>query len=337
MNDINRVCWGKRDLKANRHWQILSLKDYNPNKPIVVCIGGNGTTSELAANGIAKVVEIYLQLLFNKGGKNCVYDYIDIISAVYPINDDSDKGAFEKEDIDDFVDNFLIKIIQDENDELVPLNEACRRLSQVTFFTYCRGHHEVDKIMHAFYKELKVLGYTRQERDILMMSFFEVTFASATYSSLIPIMFVDSKQDEMINYAWKNGETSACLDNNLNGIAVKYERYGDVLLSGIALSEAIYDAIHIYSSSFRNGNKGDEHNLAILARDIDWSSLYETNADCVSQMIAWIICRAVENSLDNFYSDKYVLQMSLEELIGELIMIMKDFTPEQLMSKEKGS
>lgn len=330
----NEVQWGMRNLDKQNHWQRLKLDKYSPEKPVVVCIGGNGTVTENSANGMGKFVENYLQLLFKKNGMNHVYDYVDIISAVYPTGDDSDKGKFSKEDIDSFVDNFLIKLIQDDKDDLVPLNEACRRLSQVTFFTFCRGHMEVDKIMRAFYKELKVLGYSKEEINILMMSTFEISFAPLTYSSVIPVMFVDSKQDEMLNSAWKNKETASHMGDDLNGIAVRLERYGDPLLSGVAVSEAIFDSIHVYSSRLRNDVEGDEHNLSLLSRDGGWNAKYEANADCVSQMVAWALSRAVENGLDNKKSKKFVLKMDLEDLIEELESIKADFSAEQLMSNE---
>lgn len=330
----NRVVWGKRNLDKVNHWERLNLDKYSPDKPVVVCIGGNGTVNENTGNGIAKFVEVYLQLLFKKGGVNRVYDYADIISAVYPTSDNPAKGKFEKEDIDDFVDKFLIKRIQDENDELVPLGEACRRLSQITFFTFCRGHLEADKIMRAFYKELKVLGYSSEERDILMQTVLEVSFAPLTYGSIIPAVFVDTKQDEMLNSAWKDKDTNVDLDDGLNGVAVKYEKYGEALLSGVATSEAIFDAIHIYSSKLRNNLQVDEHSLAILGRDGSWNAKYEPNADCVSQMIAWALSRAVENGLENKKSKKFIPKKSLEELMTELVGIRNDFSAEELMSKE---
>lgn len=330
----NEAVWGKRNLDKANHWQRLKLEEYSPEKSVVVCVGGNGTVSENSANGVCKFVENYLQLLFKKNGMNHVYDYVDIISAVYPSGDNPSKGKFSKEDTDKFVDEFLIKLIQDENDELVPLNEACRRLSGVTFFTFCMGHLEVDKIMRAFYKELKVLGYSQQERDVLMLSTFEISYAPLTYGSVIPVMFVDSKQDEMLNSAWKNKETSIQIDENLNGVAVKHEKYGDPLLSGVAVSEAIFDAIHIYSSKLRNNVEEDEHNLSLLSRDGGWNAKYEPNADCVSQMIAWALSRSVENGIDNKKSKKFVPKMTFEELMQELESIKNDFSEEQLMSKE---
>lgn len=330
----NEAVWGKRNLDKANHWQRLKLEEYSPEKPVVVCVGGNGTVSENSANGVCKFVENYLQLLFKKNGMNHVYDYVDIIGAVYPSGDNPSKGKFSKEDTDKFVDEFLIKLIQDENDELVPLNEACRRLSGVTFFTFCMGHLEVDKIMRAFYKELKVLGYSQQERDVLMLSTFEISYAPLTYGSVIPVMFVDSKQDEMLNSAWKNKETSIQIDENLNGVAVKHEKYGDPLLSGVAVSEAIFDAIHIYSSKLRNNVEEDEHNLSLLSRDGGWNAKYEPNADCVSQMIAWALSRSVENGIDNKKSKKFVPKMTFEELMQELESIKNDFSEEQLMSKE---
>ena len=335
MAGIDKVIWGKRNLDKATHWQRLKLENYNPNKPVVVCIGGNGTISEESANGMCKFVENYLQLLFKEKGINRVYDYIDIVGAVYPVQENNERGKFSKEDINDFVDGFLIKLLQDENDELVPLNEACRRLSQITFFTFCKGHFEVYKIMRAFYKELQVLGYSKQECDILMLSTFEVSYAPLIYASLIPVVYVDSKQDEMLNYVWKNKETKVQLDENLNGVAVKYERFGDPLLSGVALSEAVFDSIHIYSSRLRNNVESNEHNLSILSRDGGWNARYEPNADCVSQMTAWALSRAVENGIDNFKSKKLVPKMPLEELMKEMEAIKKDFSEEELMSKEK--
>ena len=330
----NKATWGMRNLDKSNHWQRLKLENYSPDKPVVICLGGNGTTSENSANGICKFVENHLQLLFKEKGINKVYNHTDIISATYPINDNSNKGKFSQEDTEYFVDNFLIKLLQDENDELVPLGEACRRLSTVTFFTYCRGHLELDKIMRSFYKELRVLGYTQQECDVLMLATFEVSFAPLTFASIIPALFVDTKQDEMLNSAWKNNETSTHSGDNLNGIAIRYEKYGDSLLSGIGISEAIFDSIHIYSSRLRNNIEGDEHNLSLLSRDGCWNAKYESNADCVSQMMAWALCRSVENGIDNKKSKKFIAKPPLEDLLEELENIKNDFSAEQLMSKE---
>lgn len=333
MDTKREVVWGMRDLSAENHWRRINLGEYVPDKPIIVCIGGNGTTTEDSANGVCKLVENHLQLLFKQDSKNRVYENVDIISAVYPINDDGEKGKFSNEDINKFVDEVLIKLIQDENDELLPLNEACKRLSQVTFFTFCRGHLEVDKIMRAFYKELKLLGYSRQECNILMISTFEVSYAPLTYNSVIPVMFVDSKQDEMLNSAWKNNETNIHIDDGLNGVAIRLEKYGDPLLSGVAISEAIFDSLHVYSSKLRNNLDEDEHNLAILSRDGEWNAKYEPNADCVSQIIAWVLSRMVENGMKNKNSKKFVPKMDFEELLEEVESIKNGFSEEQLMSK----
>ena len=138
----------------------------------------------------------------------------------------------------------------------------------------------------------------------------------------------------MLNSAWKNNETAAKLDDDLNGVAVKYERFGDPLLSGVAVSEAIFDSIHIYSSKLRNNVESDEHNLSLLSRDGSWDSKYEPNADCVSQMIAWAMSRAVENGIENKKSKKFIPKMPLEDLQKEMEMIKSDFSEEQLMSKE---
>ena len=334
MDFIGEVTWGMRNLDKVNHWQRLNLDKYDPDNVVVFYLGGNGTVTDEYSNGGCKLIEDYLQILFKKNGVNRVYDYVDIVGAVYPMEGKIAKGRFSNKDIDNFVDKFLIKRVQDKNDEILPLEEACRRLSKIVFFTYCRGHLEVDKIMRAFYKELKVLGYSQLECDIMMMAMFEVSFAPLTFSSIIPVVFADTKQDEMLNSAWKNKETNVHLDNDLNGVAVQYERYGDPLLSGVAVSEALYDAIHIYSSRLRNNVEGDEHKLALVSRDGGWNAKYEPNADCVSQMLAWALARAVENGLENRKSKHFIAKKPLEELMKELESIKNDFTAEQLMSRE---
>lgn len=333
MTITNEATWGMRDLNAEHRWKRLNLNEYSPNKPIVVCLGGNGTVTESSANGLCKLVENYLQLLFKEKDNNQVFDNVDIISAVYPKGENPNNGEFSQEDINNFVDNVLLKLIQDENDELLPLNEACRRLSQVTFFTFCLGHLEADKIMKTFYNELRLLGLSSQECNILMLSTFEISFAPLIYSSIIPVLFIDSKHDELLNSEWKNNEANN-LAENLEGVAVLHEKYGDQLLSGVASSEAIFDAIHIYVSKLSENFKGDEHNLLLLFRDSQWNAKYEGFADCVSQMIAWILCRSVENGIDNKKSKKFIPKKTLEELIQELESIKNDFVSEQLMSKE---
>ena len=66
----SEAIWGKRNLDKPTHWQRLNLSNYSPDKPVVVCIGGNGTISDTTANGVCKFVENHLQLLFNKNGIN---------------------------------------------------------------------------------------------------------------------------------------------------------------------------------------------------------------------------------------------------------------------------
>ena len=324
--------WGMRNLDKVNHWQRIKLDKYPHDKPVVICLGGNGTVSENAANGFCKLAENYLQLLFKENGVNQVYNNVDLIGAVYPMGDNPAKGSLSTDDINQFVDDFLIRRIQDDNDELLPLNEACRRLSGVTFFSYCLGHHEVDLILSAFYRELKLLGYSSQECDILMFSMLEISYAPLTYNSIIPAVFVDSKQDKMLNSNWNKENQS---DKDFNGIELRLERYGDKLLSDADTSKAIFDSIHIYSSRLRNNVESDEHNISILSRDGSWNTEYEPNADCVSQMIAWALCRAVENGIENKNSKKFIPKITLEKLLEELELIKNGFSSEQLMSEEK--
>ena len=64
----NEVIWGMRDLDKSNHWRSLNLEKYSPDKPIVVCIGGNGTITENSANA-----ELRFETTYKKDGDGDYY------------------------------------------------------------------------------------------------------------------------------------------------------------------------------------------------------------------------------------------------------------------------
>ena len=84
-----------------------------------------------------------------------------------------------------------------------------------------------------------------------------------------------------------------------------------------------------------------DHAVDIVARDKDWNlknttldgvSYYSPNADCVSEMMAWSLCKGVENSLQNFKSDKYIPYNYWNELQDDLQTIIDSYDHNKLLS-----
>lgn len=73
--------------------------------------------------------------------------------------------------------------------------------------------------------------------------------------------------------------------------------------------------------------ENSEHPVKIMDRDGGWNASFKNskgriikvgeNGDCVSQIMSWTLCRAVENGIVNCQSNSYVPKMSLAELQEE--------------------
>ena len=122
----------------------------------------------------------------------------------------------------------------------------------------------------------------------------------------------------------------------LCGVKIHYDEPNKTL-GEETFTESPAESIHILTSNLLNSTptKRDEHYISIIEKDETWDINTETyekayNADCVSQMMAWALCRSVENSMQNHNSDHYIPRQSFQELIPELQSIQDSFSEDQL-------
>ena len=346
MEDYTKAILIRRDSTKKNKCVKIHPNNYNSDKFLLFCPSGNGTVTEKSANGFCKLGEQLLRLLFN-GRESKVQDYVDLIGIVYPqVSLTNPSGKLNVSDVNNIVDYMLFTKCLDENDDLLSVDEACRNMSRVGFFSFCGGAREVAHIMMNLGNKLVDYGYLPSERDEIFKSMRHVSFAPYVDNDLIPSVRIDSFLDTITNKGLFKDGGKRIIGEKLDGIAIKYECPGT--MKGEESKFALYGSIHIYSSQLRNivKEKVEEHNVVLLSRDLNWDNVIKwvdgvemqyspgKNADAVSQMAAWALSRMVENGLQNAKSDKHIKPMNLFELKDELESIKNSFSPEDLMARK---
>jgi len=330
---------GKRNLKAPNDWELLDLNKLTFQKPTVLCLSGSGAFTNQQANGLVKQVATYLDLLFKTKASHHTLDYVDIVGIKYA-KANCNKAYLSISACHQLA-NAMLSLLVDQNGNKLTLDQAMKNMSRLTFFTYCDGafnlHH---KIIECLNQKLTMVGYLNQEIIAINNATLNVSFAPNTiFSNKIPSVNVISLNDPVMKQHLENLLTKEEGDG-LDGIYLYQDKPGS--LYGRACDMATSGSIQIISSGLLNSYAGDlnEHYISLIARDDDWNlkprsinnkNYHSHNADCVSQMIAWSLCKGVENSVQNFKSEKYIPNTYWYEMMDDLKSIINSYDREQLI------
>lgn len=366
--------FGKRNIynENNHHWDFINLDKVNNDKPMLICLSGNGTTTTKDANGFCKFAEDCLKLMFENRIQDSTNpeDYLDIVSCTYGgyswDKDDyfryqSDEieekystdreymkafprsaqsvccqtslceGVLTEEDAKEFVDNIMIpRCIRDGKRQSV--YECCRRMSQVVFFTFCYGNQALNKIMDTFEKELLSLGYEKDEIETIEDSMSNISFARNQYTPNIPTTYFYSVDDGVMQT--NQFRLREIMEKENMQMDIMYRSKGDKPVISFKDEERYYNHTSLEVQYLGKDESDSEypiaqsydHYVSTLYRDEDWHIINKTNKtyDCASQQMAWALCRAVQNGLQNSKSDNYIPRMSMEELKNDLSKIQNN-------------
>ncbi len=174
---------GRRIHKSigNYYGWIRDLKrgEVKFDKPVVLCLSGDGTQDDNTANGMAKEVEEIL------GRYGVVDNDIQILSVQYPKKtfyenqysmerrsfaknhtDDSDEVR-NPEYIKDIYTAVLQPLIINSKGRRIPFYEAQKKFRNLTLFSHCHGTFVACKLMNYLSEEMKKYGYNNQEINLL--------------------------------------------------------------------------------------------------------------------------------------------------------------------------
>lgn len=374
--------WGRRNTAKNgNRWDSINLRESDNSKPMLICLSGNGTKSFKEANGFCKRAEKMLELMFEgRQDSTNPEDFIDIIGCSYggaghyfryqsPEVDEmysshreyivnfpqSTKAALEtkrsggcpgvitEEEVNEFVDKLMVSRCV-KNGKKCSVDECCKNMSQIIFFTYCYGAEALDSIMKTFDQRLMSLGFEKDAVETIKNSMSHISFARKQYTRDIPTICFYAVDDNSIgvipNVRNYMGIKNCNLLQNLakQGKETYGQHFSPNRYSATSLDCECLE--FVYKGLGNNINaivdQAPDHAIGNIDRDADWNIINKDNTmlDCVSQMMSWALCRAVENGLQNAKSDSYIPKMSMEGLREELMSIYRSFAQEDLMIKE---
>ena len=325
---------GKINPSTINQWEILPLDSLKFTKPTVLCFSGNGAVTNKQANKLAQQAAAYLGLMFKTKDGNHTLDNVDIMGIKYAISNITGSGIIDETALNQ-LSNAILALLVDKDGNKLDLATAKKNMSRLTFFTYCAGNHELQATIHNLNKKMTMIGYDYTEIKAINRATLEVCFAPLNYPlNRIPCVRVFSMSDSLMNKFLYDGLGSVT------------EKQLD-LLDGVHIHQTQSDTINaaasieVLSSGLINSHNGklNEHAVTIMGRNYDWSlrttfidgKAYQApNADCVSQIMAWALCKGVENSVQNFQAQEYVPNTYWHELAGDFKSIINSFGQEKL-------
>lgn len=302
--------FGLRDYASESHWRPCEIKAFKPSKPLIICLSGNGTRTELEANGFCKLAES----LIGDKSTSC-----DLLGVAYggEYKESSKPGNLLDSEIEQLVDYILIPLCKDEKTgNMLPIDDCCKNLSLITFFTFCHGSKEVKNILEKFNEKMNIEGLSKQEINLLTKSMLEITYGKEISDVSCPQIDIMSAADSRglaFNY-WYFGDSD---------YELKKDRYVMVCdMPGqycgkdfIFPDTRSYGAITLVAGSILNENiKNDdgalqsiEHNIGYFKCDKNGHTPYLSREGGVLRNAMSIsLCERVENSILNQKSQNYI-------------------------------
>lgn len=204
MTDVNpsTVSFGTRTQKTETNTTGWRSFEPNVDKPCVLVLGGDGTTSDRAASGIAKQIEAMLRV------HGCD-DAVDVCAVVYQFNDlDTERKRVRQtllgehgmgysvdattpelmaeiqnpQYVDDIYNKFFKNRILAPDGTKLPADEVARRMRNVTVCAHCHGSYTYVKLEEKLQASLKALGYSVDEQNKILKNL--VCAAYAPYAPL---------------------------------------------------------------------------------------------------------------------------------------------------------
>lgn len=329
--------FGIRDVNAKNHCRRVGIEDIVCSKPIVFCFSGSGTITEKEANGFCKLAESCLGDKFSSN--------IDFIGVSYGHKDGFKCGNINNKEKDIFVNQILLNLCKNYNDNL-SVEQCCKNLSRITFFTFCQGPLDVIEIIKTFSDKLQQNGFSKEDIKVMVKSLFELSYGGSKVVAC-PKVALGSMQDvggNVFAYYYLGNDAEA---DDFKGRALVYDKIGQFCGKPFPQPRD-YESITIMVDSILNkeyrdmqDKKNDEnmkifvsedHNIGYFKKDINGDLLDCVNSQgkYLSMVMEVSLQQRIMNSLENIKKDNYE-QFSLQQLYKSIESIENS---NKLKSKE---
>lgn len=320
------------------NYQNIDINAYNPDKPIVLVLGGSGTIDDYATNGNMKIVSSMLGV-FKRD--------VDIIGVNYNL-------GLNKSNIDvnckELVKNIFVPYVEKDGKRL-DIDTACKNVRNVTIFAHCKGVDGImSRVVPTLTSELIKLGYNDEEckqiisqivmiaygadfydtirdvKGIYFLSFCDETFMCGTVQEanemldkLGVINMVKTDRDFLSQI-----NTNRTISRQIIGFLRSHKRVYN-------LHEDNIIRLFAYGVYQTDDNIWEEdHSIAGMARNDDWSKHENASStgDCVSRSLACALCNSVANSIQNNQGTQHI-EFSMDELHKNIDNICRAHNYEQ--------
>ena len=219
--------FGKRDLNAEHHWQNIEATGVLKNhRRKLVIFPGDGTDTDRAANGFAKIIdsifpenekpEIYS--LVYRDNNSCYAHRLYTQAATNHLNDARyPLGRAPQPYLDTFYQEQILPLISQKNGkERITLEEAAQYLRATTIGTHCHGSTVLLDIENKLKQFMQELGYSKSEQAFLLKQIVSINFCSSmpleqTQTSALHII---SQADGQAVANWRFGSLNHYIQKN---------------------------------------------------------------------------------------------------------------------------
>ena len=284
---------GQRVAKSNEYpkkWRDVKPDEIDITKPMVLCLGGNGTVTNKLANGYAKAVQSIL-------GVDTQDDFVDIFSLHYGGQEDASIGNVSFEEIEELAKGIFIRRVVDENGERLPFDDACKNMRNVNIVTYSFGANVLKHLMEqtAQYMEYN-LGYDEDEISDILKQVLQVCYAPSVNDMPFSTNFVvKSLQDRNFDYS-KEYQAR---------FGVQPIAYGKVCTNE--------NQVVLYVNQLSDKAGINEHDITLLRRPQNFLT-ENKRANTASLCVGYVLSAGILNSKENAESDKFIPLLNQNEI-----------------------
>ncbi len=328
--------FGKRNLSFEDHWEELDIESYIPKGAVLLCFGGNQTTTSEKATRVCATAERFVGLKL--GEEQSSYKYVDLLGFYYTTQiPNTNAYTLTDEQRKLIANNIFLKRCFAQDGSLLPSDKVIKSFSLINVLTHCWGALELSHIGKMVENGMIKLGYSAQDIQTAFNQIRHISYAPYTNQSFFPFVRINSFMDSEFKDLAKIYKQN--YGKQLNGIDIVYDQPGYFMNQQYFFSNV--PIVSVFSSQLintpENSDKSsilDEHTFILLERNYDWTQGHQQqgakNADLVSKISSYVLADAIAISIQNSMTDELIPKTSLEDVTQIAKSFAEEYSEEDL-------
>lgn len=324
---------GLRNLNAEKHWEKIDLDNYKIEKPMLICLGGNGSVETRDANGICKIFENMIGLKKQRTHEVATKNDVDVMGFVYSKRlKSSEVGRLKEKDCKTIVEKLFMPLFRDESGSRLACEQAMKNANMLNFATHCYGTTVLKDFLNIMEDNIYDLGYSADEAQKIFSQMVAVNYVPQTATDKIPNLQIYSGSDF-------NG--IPCYSSDfLRGIFYEFfdKTYNDNKVYDNTVFKENNSVILLTTNMLKVHYGNDDHFLECLERDPEnWQSVPANGyfADIVSKATSYVLANSIANSIENCNQETFTPKMTVDDILqSSKDILQKNQTDIEVLANE---